>query len=827
MPPTHLPLHDGWTVRPVSGPVPDAVAGAGPVPATVPGTVHTDLLAAGLIADPYLDDNEGLLAWIGLADWCYETTFEWAPGEVDRVQLVFDGLDTVATVALNGGVVARTVNMHRTYRFDVLDVLQEGANRLSVTFSSAVRHADRTSLELGARPHVNQHPFNAIRKMACSFGWDWGPALVTAGIWRPVSLQSWRTARLSSVRPVLDVVGGRGTVEVHVDVERADPSAALVVTANVGAATAALALARGQTSGSLLLTVQDVKRWWPRGHGGQPLYDLDVALHEQGRPDGPLDQWHRRLGFRTVRLVTDEDADGTSFIFVVNDRPVFVKGVNWIPDDAFPHRVDRQRYAARLGQAEEAGVNLVRVWGGGVFESDDFYAECDQRGLMVWQDFLFACAAYSEEEPLRSEVVAEARDNVTRLMTHPSLVLWNGCNENIWGYADWGWQTRLDGKSWGWGYYSKVLPRVVAELDPGRPYCAGSPWSLSQDRHPNDPAHGTLHIWDVWNQVDYTGYRDYRPRFAAEFGWQGPPAWSTLRRALSDQPLTPESPGMLVHQKAMEGNHKLTGGLVPHLPVPDDMDDWHWAMSLNQARAVQVGVEHFRSLSPLCSGSVVWQLNDCWPVISWAAIDGDGRRKPLFYALRHAHTDRLVTVQPRDGGLVAVFVNDTGESWSELVAMTRSDYDGNALRVAEHAIDVLPRSTVVVPLPAGVATPGQSAREVLVVATDSVRGLWFFAEDRCSELPPPALDASATRTEHGYRILVTARSLVRDLAMLVDKVDPDAVVDDMLTTLLPGESVTWEVSCRGDIDPETLLHPSVLRSANQLLHPPQRSGTRA
>ena len=263
-----------------------------------------------------------------------------------------------------------------------------------------------------------------------------------------------------------------------------------------------------------------------------------------------------------MRLVTEPDADGTSFTFVVNGRPIFVKGVNWIPDDAFPHRVDRARYADRLAQAEEAGVNLLRVWGGGIFEADDFYAECDERGLMVWQDFLFACAAYSEEEPLRSEVIAEARDNVTRLMPHPSLVLWNGCNENIWGFADWDWEPRLDGKTWGMGYYTDVLPGIVAELDPGRPYSAGSPWSLSTDHHPNDPAHGTMHIWDVWNQVDYPVYRDYAPRFAAEFGWQGPPTWSTLRRSLSDDPLTPESPGMLVHQKAMEGNRKLTRGLV-------------------------------------------------------------------------------------------------------------------------------------------------------------------------------------------------------------------------------------------------------------------------
>jgi beta-mannosidase len=815
--PNLLPLHDGWTVRPVAGPVPDLVAEAGAVPATVPGVVHTDLMTAGLIPDPYLDDNEALLAWIGLADWRYETTFDWTDNGEEAAQLVFDGLDTVATVELNDEVVVRTANMHRTYRIDVHDRLQQGENRLAVTFSSAVRYADAASLELGARPHVNHHPYNAIRKMACNFGWDWGPDLVTAGIWRPVSLVSWRTARLAEVRPVVGVAGTDGSVDVHVEVERTTAGVPLVATASIGVSAATLTLAEGATSGTIRLEVEDVERWWPVGHGEQPLYDLAVTLHAAD-DDQLLDRWSARIGFRTLQLRTDEDERGTSFTFVVNDRPIFVKGVNWIPDDAFPHRVDRGRYAARLAQAVEAGTNLVRVWGGGIFESDDFYAECDQRGLMVWQDFLFACAAYSEEEPMRSEVVAEARDNVARLMTHPSLVLWNGCNENIWGYADWEWESRLDGKSWGFGYYTDVLPAIVDDLDPGRPYAAGSPWSFSKDRHPNDPDHGTMHLWDVWNQLDYSAYRNHRPRFAAEFGWQGPPTWATLRRSISDDPLTPESPGMLVHQKATEGERKLTRGLVPHLPVPDDMDDWHWAMSLNQARAVQLGVEHLRSLSPHCSGSVLWQLNDCWPVTSWAAIDGDGRRKPVFYALGHAHADRLVTVQPRGGGLTAVLVNDTDRPWTEDVLLTRHGYDGAELHAVTVPVDVGPRSTLALDLPSKLVAAADETRELLVVQAAACRGLWFFVEDRDSALPEPHLQASATRTDDGYTVEITALSLVRDLGLLVDKVDPAAVVDDMLVTLLPGETVTWVVASRSALDPAALLGPRVLRSANQLVH---------
>jgi beta-mannosidase len=326
-----------------------------------------------------------------------------------------------------------------------------------------------------------------------------------------------------------------------------------------------------------------------------------------------------------------------------------------------------------------------------------------------------------------------------------------------------------------------------------------------------------MHIWDVWNQVDYDVYRSYQPRFVSEFGWQGPPAWSTLRRAMSDDPLTPESPGMLAHQKAHDGHTKLTHGLVRHLSVPDDMDSWHWAMSLNQARAVQTGVEYFRSLTPRCAGSIVWQLNDCWPVTSWAAIDGDGRRKPLFYALRHAHADRLLTVQPRGEHLAAVLVNDTPEDWTGVVRLTLRSLDGSVLHRAERAADVPAWSARETVVPAELAEPGKPATSVLEAQVGDRRAFWFFTEDRDSGLATAELEATATKTPMGFEVTIAAAALLRDVALLVDKVDPDAVVSDMLVTILPGETVTWAVQSAASVDPQSLLAPTVLRTANELV----------
>jgi beta-mannosidase len=814
-------ISTGWTLTPGAGATPQARSHVPTaVPATVPGCVHTDLLDAGLIPDPYLDLNEIAVDWIGRQPWRYETTFDWTPGSpAEHVDLAFSGLDTVATVLLNGIEVARTRNMHRSYRFAVDELLREGENHLAVLFDSAWDYAEQVRDELGTLPNNYPAPFNFIRKMACNFGWDWGPTLVTAGIWRPVALETWSTARLHRVRPVVSLDGAAGRARFLIDVARSGRDtdrAPLHLRATVGGITSEMVVPADTDEVAVEVVVPGAQLWWPHSLGGQPLYEAVVEL---AGPDGTaLQTWQRRIGFRTVRLDTTADEQGTPFTLYVNDVPVFARGANWIPDDCFPSRVTPQRCRTRLSQAKAANVDLLRVWGGGIYESDDFYRTCDELGLMVWQDFLFACAAYPEESPLREEVVAEARENVGRLMPHPSLVLWNGNNENIWGYVDWTWKDAIGDRTWGAGYYLEVLPEAVAETDPSRPYWPGSPYSGSMDLHPNLDGHGPCHIWDVWNQRDYTAYRDYAPRFVSEFGFQGPPTWSTLRRAVHDVPLTADSPGVLHHQKATDGNRKLTRGMAPHLPVPRDVDDWHFLTQLNQAQAITFGVEHFRSLRPRCMGTVLWQLNDCWPVTSWAAIDGDGRLKPLWYALRRAYAPRLLTIQPRAGSLAAIGVNDGTASWRGPLTIRRMTLAGEVL--AEHEtrliVDRLSQATVAVP-PA-VATPGEPDREFLVATTPTGdRAFWTFVEDKDLAYAPAGLTVTSAVTAAGYDVSVTAQTFTRHLCLFADRLHPEATVDDMLVTLLPGETHTFAVESPEGLDPAGLTAPTVLRCINDVV----------
>jgi beta-mannosidase len=801
-------LHEGWNLTVAAGPAPAEVVSA-VVPASVPGSVHTDLLAAGLIPDPYLDDNESLLAWVGLCDWRYSLDFDWTSGNSDRVDLVFAGLDTIADVELNGTLISSTRNMHRSYRCAVAPQLREGANSLVVTFRSPVRFADSASLELGYRPHVNHHPYNAIRKMACSFGWDWGIDTASSGMWRPVALESWSVARLAEVRPVAFVDGADGVLETHVRVERS-ATKELAVSVTVAGIETSASIPVGADSVVVRTVVPAVDLWWPRTHGAQPMYDVTVTL-------GESDAVTRRVGFRTVAFDTTPDAEGTPFTILVNGEPIVIRGANWIPDDAFPHRVDRARYERRLDQAAFANLNLIRVWGGGIYESDDFYDACDERGLLTWQDFLLACAAYAEEEPMLSEFEAEAREAVARISTHPSLILFNGNNENVWGYEEWNWQARLEGKTWGAGYYYELFPQIVAELAPHVKYTPASPFSPVEGKAQNDPAHGSMHIWDLWNQKDYPEYRSYRPRFVSEFGWQGPPTWSTLTQSLHDEPLTPESPGMLVHQKAMEGNAKLTDGLVAHLPLPNTMADWHWAMQLNQAIAIRTAIEWFRSLQPHCMGNIVWQLNDCWPVTSWAAVDGYERPKPLLYALRGANADRLLTIQPAADGLELVIVNDTALPWAGPLTIRRLNFVGTELAVEQHDITVAARSSQRLSIPSSIATAGNEFAELIRAELGGTLSHWFFAEMRDSELVTEAPSVAAELIEGGWELTVTATVLTRELSVLVDKVDPNAVADASLVTLLPGESVVIRVTGASAARAQDFEHPQVLRSANQLV----------
>ncbi|MEN0102869.1 MAG: glycoside hydrolase family 2 protein, partial [Curtobacterium sp.] len=483
----------------------------------------------------------------------------------------------------------------------------------------------------------------------------------------------------------------------------------------------------------------------------------------------------------------------------------------------------------------------------------DFYEVCDELGLLVWQDFPFACSAYPEDEPLRSEVIAEARDNVARLSRHPSLVLWNGNNENIWLHDVDGWDRALGERGWGLDYYLDLLPTIVDAVDPSRFYTVASPWSGSESLFANDVDHETHHSWDVWNRLSDDHYRDSVPRFVSEFGWQAPPAWRTMRDAVSDEPMTPSSPGVVHHQKAASGMQKLADGLAPRFGlVPSDFDRWHYLTQLQQARAIATGVEHWRTHWPRNTGVIVWQLNDLWPVSSWSAIDSAGRLKPLAHELRRLYDDVLVAIRPvssvrtvpapdRTGGSdhptaslpvadvagsapagsspIEVAVRSTRRGLDSVVRVRRIDLAGRVLAEETLPVHLDAAGVAVVTLPDAVGVVGDPTGELVVADMDWRRAVWTPAPDKDMRWEPAHYRAAFTPAADGdgLDLVVEAESLVRDLLLQPDRVQPGGTVDRGFMTLLPGERVAYRLHGVTEADIPRLTGTAVLWSLDRVL----------
>ena len=563
------------------------------------------------------------------------------------------------------------------------------------------------------------------------------------------------------------------------------------------------------------LRVANPQLWWPAGHGEQPLYTLEVSLTRNGET---LDTWTSRIGLRQVRLDTELDDIGSKFILEINGKPIFCKGANWIPDDCFVTRVTPERYRERITQAKSANMNMLRIWGGGIYESDAFYGLCDELGIMVWQDFLFACATYSEEEPFASLVEEEARQQVTRLSKHPSLVVWNGNNENLWGYLDWvqrdkSWREWVADKGWGNGYYFELLPDIMAELDPSRPYTPGSPYSDAHDIrgvHPLSENHGTMHIWDAWNRFDYDVYRRYVPRFVSEFGHQAPPTFATLKESIPEAELQPFSPAMLHHQKAHGGNDKLHRRLSEHFDIPEDIHDWHYLTQLNQARALKTGCEWFRANAPRTFGTLYWQLNDCWPVTSWSAVDGYGRKKLLWYATRAFYADRLLSIQPNGDERCLYFINDHDETWQAEVKVTRQNFLGEMKSQTSFEIEVSPRSVRSIQLDRDITKSNAQQDEFILVQAGEHRATWFFDIDKHLNYPKPDFELSL----NGDTLQLLAKSFLRDICVFVDKLEPAASANNQLITLLPGETYDFKFETPRTFKLAELESNDIIKTAN-------------
>ena len=636
------------------------------IPARVPGDVYRALLEGGKIPDPFYRDNENQLQWIGESDWIFRRKFE-VPRRMlacRRVLLRCEGLDTFATIWINGRKVAAADNMFRTWEWDVRRRLRAGDNDIEVRFESVLPYARKKQQERHLHywgGEITAGPFGWVRKQQCNFGWDWGLKAVTCGIWRPIQLVGFDTARLTDVHVVQEHANGSVELAVRAAAEvvaEAGLTARVIVSTDGRRVASGQANVRAGGTATVRLKIGRPKLWWPNNMGDQPLYEVKVELLDAaGRV---LDVQSRRIGLRTLRLDRHNDAWGESFQFVVNGVPFFAKGANWIPDDGILSRMTPQRYRQRVAAAAGANMNMLRVWGGGIYEDEAFYDACDELGVTVWQDFMFACSAYPcRDAAFRASVEAEARDNVRRMRHHPCIALWCGNNEVEQAL---GVDPRFE-KSMSWKEYGKVfdgvLPRVVRQLDPERDYWPSSPHSPHGDRRDfNNPTCGDAHLWSVWHGGQpFEWYRTCGHRFNSEFGFQSFPEPKTVYGYTAPQDRNITSPVMEHHQRSGIGNTTILRYMLDWFRLPSSFEMTLWASQILHGMAMKYAVEHWRRSMPRGMGTLYWQLNDTWPVASWSSIDYHGRFKALQYMARRFYAPLLVSgVEDAKKGTVDIHV---------------------------------------------------------------------------------------------------------------------------------------------------------------------------
>lgn len=801
-------LHGGWEFiekgadqRPVGTVTPQWL------PAQVPGHVHLDLVTNGVIADPFVRMNELGCQWVDQTDWVYRTTFSWSAKDgLPRRVLRFEGLDTVCAVFLNGEKVAEHDNMFVPLEIDVTDRLVEGTNELRIEFESAVRVGERRRAEYFAEeglqdpiPRLYERSF--VRKAQYMFGWDWGPRLVSCGIWRPVTLLEFESRILNVHVKTEPGEGNEWRVRVTSEVD----GPGVVIHDFAGVAV---------VEGDGEFTTEDIGLWDPAfpqvysltsilvpdpAEAGEVLGAL-IDQIDEGTDESLYEDFAERyevkttsFGFCQSKLLREPDEYGESFEFEVNGRKLWARGANWIPDHSFPAIIDKARLRDRLSKAKDMGFNMLRVWGGGLYETDEFYDLCDELGILVWQDFAFGCAFYPDTGEWKNVVAKEAEVNIKRIRNHPSLALWCGNNENHeMYYNQWGGAAEMPPRYYGLNLYDDVLPAAVEAFDPGRSYIASSPIGTPPDekavdakrRGPNADGYGDQHNWDVWHgRGDWKYYADSKGRFSSEYGFASSCALSVWAKTLDAEDWDPHSPVVKWHDKTAKGHEVFHGYVDLHYPAHPTLEDWVYYSQLNQRDALRLGVEHYRR-SPFCRGSLIWQLNDCWPVQSWAILDSDGNYKALAYELRRVYSDWLISLERQNATVKVHAINDGWDGWYGPLRVTAySTLTGEVVREweGEEAIQVGPDDREVV---AEIDLNGLNVHETILIADAfGAEDAWMLLnEPKAMRLAAPSPLLVSTHEEGVLQI--KSEGPVVDL-MLTSDGDPSPFLDNFLTSGKP------------------------------------------
>lgn len=778
-------------------------------PATVPGSVHTDLLARGHIEDPFYRDHEDIVQWIENEDWEYRTVFHIDKDTFhkERIEMVFKGLDTYASVYLNGDLILEADNMFRGWRLDVKPIIKEGANKLRILFRSPVKSVKEKWEQLGYQ--LPGGPKVMTRKPGYHYGWDWGPKLTTSGIWRPIVLEAWDTIRITGFR-ILQQKLEPETAYLRADIEferleyRGQYSELVIEAEGFKEPLARFPLEgldTGKKKVRLGIEIPEPRLWWSNGLGEAHLYRITASIKQGSRI---MDARSQTIGLRTIELVREPDEHGESFYFKLNGVPVFMKGANYIPQDNFIARVTPERYRKLIDDAKAANMNMLRVWGGGFYENDIFYDLCDEAGILVWQDFMFACAMYPGDPEYLESVKQEAIENIKRLRHHACLALWCGNNEINEAWHNWGWQPRLtpEQRETIWGHYQKIfheiLPQAVKEHDGTLSYWPSSPsYGRADSRSLTE---GDSHYWGVWHEAKpFSEFIDQVPRFMSEYGFQSFPPEQTVGKFALPRDRALDSEVMKVHQKHPRGNELIRTYMERDYRFPEDFGHFLYLSQVLQAEGMRIGIEAHRRAMPYCMGTLYWQLNDCWPAVSWSGIDYYGNWKALHYFVRKAFDEVLVSPalkQDQKGDRLEIYVvSDSRLERGGVLDMRLMDLEGNEYWQQQKPLTIEANTSRVY---FDIATAellknkdktallfsAQFRQDENIVATN----IFYFVPPKDMKLPDPQLQVAVEPVDAGFEITLAAATLARNVYLYAEGIDGH--FSDNFFDLLPGQPVT-------------------------------------
>ncbi len=795
------------------------------LPAIVPGTVHTDLINNKIIPDPHYRTNEDDIQWIEDKDWEYNTSFKGFDAE--NIELIFHGLDTYAEIYLNEKLILESDNMFIAYKADIKNLLNPIQNDLKIIFRSPIKMGMKKLQKLNyIIPAINEQAAEDertnvfTRKAPFHYGWDWGPRLVSSGIWRPIELVGWNNARLKDVNIHTNSINDKVALlllEAEIETSKKGKyKLSLNINGKEYYAEKSFKLKPGEKKISLDFEIEDPKLWWSNGLGEAYLYDFNIELSHKGKV---IDQYHLEYGVRSLKLVQDADEKGRSFYFELNGVPVFMKGANIIPPETLTPSTTDEAFHKLIDNAVNANMNMLRVWGGAIYQEELFYKLCDKNGILVWQDFMFSCALQPGDEEHLDNIRKEAEYNVKRLRNYACLALWCGNNENLHGWHEWGWNNMYEPevKDFMWKTFERIwyeiLPEAVKKFDPKTPYWSSSPMAFGNQKA--DRKSGDEHDWTIWfGQLPFSNYANNVPRFVSEYGLQSFPDMHTINKFTEEEDRKFSSTVMRHRQRGrmeyispgFDGNDMIKKYMQWYYKVPEKFEDFTYVSQLLQAKAYKTAIEAHRRNMPHCMGSLYWQLNDSWPTISWSTVDYFGQWKAAHYAVKKANKEIIVSTELENNNFNVYAVNDGLTVIKDVKLLVKLvNFYGLELYNAAKTIQIPPNtSTLIFKTELNKMLQQINPKSSLVtieLKKDNkilANNLFYFNPPKDLMLPKTNIDWHYKKTNKGYKISLLSEILAKNVYL--NSHYDNIFFSDNYFDLLPGQIKTVEIYTDYDID---------------------------